>query len=304
MKKKKWVFFLFCFLTSVACIEFYMRSYWGFCDTILMRVDNDYEYIAQPNQDRFRFRHKIFYNEYSMRSKPLSTSDSIRILGFGDSVINGGTQTDNDSLATSLIENHLCNQLGISIRCLNISAGSWGPDNCFAYLKKHGNFGADIIFLVISSHDAYDNMDFEKIVGEHVSFPTHQYSLAIAELFDQYLIPWLKGIIKYGGGKNEDDPISKEDVFNSGIINFFDYSVEHNIPFFIYLHPEITEVRLDKYNDQGQRIISFCKEHNICLLKGLDYEINESMYRDVIHLNEKGQRFLMNQLLNKINEII
>lgn len=37
---------------------------------------------------------------------------------------------------------------------LNISAGSWGPDNCAAYLKHYGLFGAKAMSLLVSSHDA------------------------------------------------------------------------------------------------------------------------------------------------------
>jgi hypothetical protein len=87
-----------------ASIEIYLRYYWGFCDTVLTQESDKFEYIAQPNQHRFRFKKHVRYNEYSMRSDSLSASDSIRILGFGDSVLNGGVQTEQDSLATSIIE--------------------------------------------------------------------------------------------------------------------------------------------------------------------------------------------------------
>jgi hypothetical protein len=88
-------------------IEIYLRCYWGFCDTVLTQENDKFEYIAQPNQNRFRFRKHIRYNEYSMRSNSLRTSDSLRILGFGDLVLNGGIQTEQDSLATYVIESVL-----------------------------------------------------------------------------------------------------------------------------------------------------------------------------------------------------
>ena len=39
-------------------IEVFLRLYFGFCDAVLMKEDPDFEYIAQPNQKRFRFRNK------------------------------------------------------------------------------------------------------------------------------------------------------------------------------------------------------------------------------------------------------
>ena len=86
-----------------------------------------------------------------------------RILVFGDSVLNGGSLTDHKKLATTLLEKSLQKSCDPLIRVLNISAGSWGPDNAFSYLKKHGDFNASAIVLFFSSHDAHDNMYHEKI---------------------------------------------------------------------------------------------------------------------------------------------
>lgn len=63
-------------------------------------------------------------------------------------------QTDQDSLATSLFSAETGTQM------LNMSAGSWGPDNWAAYLRHYGLFDAKGFFLVVGSHDAHDNMDF------------------------------------------------------------------------------------------------------------------------------------------------
>ena len=171
--------------------EVILREGWGFCDTVLMQESERYEYIAQPNQDRMRFRHHVIYNSLSMRSSELQKG-SVRILGLGDSVINGGVLTDQDSLATTLLSSALSDTLHQEVQILNISAGSWGPDNCNAYLEEKGYFDAKVMLLVVSSHDAYDNMDFKPTVGVHVSFPSKQYISAIVELFDRYLIPKVK----------------------------------------------------------------------------------------------------------------
>lgn len=301
MKKK--IFFVTIALLFVCLfVEIYLRFYWGFCDTVLMQEDEKFEYIAQPNQDRHRFRHHVYYNGLSMRSKPLKETERIRILGFGDSVINGGVQTDNESLATTLIEDSLTAKLNKNIRCLNISAGSWGPDNCYAYLSKYGSFNAEMILLVVSSHDAHDVMDFQKVVDSHVSFPSRQYPLAIAELLDRYLFPRIYKFLQKGKEKGEQDPIVKGTVFNPGFEEFYQYSLKNNIPLIVYLHPEKSEVVAREYNSQGKEIISFCEERNIPLIKELENGIDLSMFRDQIHINEKGQYHMMTLLIPEIEK--
>jgi hypothetical protein len=295
--KKKIIILAVTIIISIVFIETYLRCYWGFCDAVLTQESDKFEYIAQPNQDRFRFRKHIRYNEYSMRSDSLKSSDSVRILGFGDSVLNGGTQTEQDSLATSIIEHELSREYSESIRCFNISYGSWAPDNCFVYIKEYGNFDADLIFLVVSSHDAHDNMDFQKVVDIHPSYPSKQYLSAIYELIDRYIIP------RIFTKREEADHIVKGNVFNSGFLSFYRYTQEHNIPFFIYLHPDRKEMQEKKYDYQGYEIIKFCIDNNIPLLKGLDYE-DETCYRDGIHLNERRQKILLSILFAQIKNSI
>ncbi len=285
----------------VISVEIYLRYYWGFCDIILIQEDPDFEYIAQPNQTRFRFRHHVKYNEYSMRSEPLKKTDKIRILGFGDSVINGGALTDQDSIATTIIEKELTKKYGDDIRCLNISAGSWGPDNCYAYLEKYGDFDAELIFLVVSSHDAHDNMTFEKSVDVHPGAPSKQAFSAIYELFNRYLLPWKvtsKSITKEYQG-----PIVKGNEFNTGFSSFFQYTKSKDIPFFIYLHPDKLEVVNQKYDYQGDKIIQFCSENDIPLVQGILFE-NESMFRDGIHPNKYGQKIMAKALLAEIEKLL
>ena len=166
-------------LVLVLCcfLELFLRSYFGFCDTVLMQQSSKYEYIAKPNQERFRFRSEINYNSLSMRSDEIN-SDAVIILGFGDSVLNGGVLTSNEDLATTQLSKSLTKKMNKPVQFLNISAGSWGPDNCFAYLLEKGNFNAKGIYLFVSSHDAYDTMNFEKIIDKSVSFPSKQYKIA------------------------------------------------------------------------------------------------------------------------------
>ncbi len=291
----KWFHFLLIAVFIIFLVEIFLRSYYGFCDTVLIREDKEYEYIAEPNQDRFRFRNHVTYNSFSMRSPQVDSSATI-ILGFGDSILNGGTQTDQDSLATNILTKVLTQQFQTKIQFLNISAGSWGPDNCFAYLKKHGNFGAKKIVLFVSSHDAYDNMSFNKVVDVHESYPSKQYFSAIYEAIDRYIIP---RIVKPKKNISDAEKLAinkrqKDSHFNTGFASFLNYCKTNKIPFSIYLHADKQELKAGDYNDQGKDIIKFATDHNVPIVLDLKNGLSASDFRDNIHINSQGQRRMAN----------
>ena len=221
---------------------------------------------------------------------------STKILGFGDSVINGGAVTEHDSLATSILSDTLSKISHSNFQFLNISAASWGPDNCFAYLKKHGDFNAKRIILFVSSHDAYDNMEFRKLVGVSTSYPDQQYKLAIYELLDRYLLPRLFKNYHEELAINETNLVKP---FNPGFESFHQYALEKQIPFTLYLHAEVSELKEQKYNQEGQDIIKFAKANNIEIIEDL-HQLSLDDYRDHIHLNTKGQRSMAMLVLPSI----
>lgn len=309
MKKKlvskKWITISVSLLVLFVFVEIILRYVFGFCDAVLYQSSPAYEYIAQPNQHRYRFFSHIDYNSYSQRSEEPDSTKTI-VLGLGDSVILGGTMLDQDSVATTLFSKETGMQM------LNISSGSWGPDNCAAYLKEKGTFGAKAMVLVCSSHDAFDVMSHIPVVGIYPNYPDKQYKLAIWEVIDRYLMPRIK---VYFRGKQLLDPDaqvvekvkSDEGVankalnFDPGFDQLLQISDEKHILFFIYLHPEVGEVMSRKYKEGGLKIMEWAKTHHIKLIDGLNEGVTVDMYRDVIHLNEKGQRNLANSLKKMIN---
>lgn len=300
MKNRKWKritnFLLIvsgCFVLS----EIYLRSYWGFCDSVLMMESKKYEYIAKPKQDRFRFRNQVRYNSFSMRS-PEPDSNAYKILGFGDSIINGGVMVDQDSLSTTLLSFELARVLNEKVQVLNIGSGSWGPDNNFAYLQEKGNFGAKMIFLVVSSHDAFDNMDFTPVIDKVIRYESKQYKLATWELIDKYLLP------KIAAPSSTEEVIYKNGrAFNTGFENFYNYCKSNGLPFFLYLNPDRNELTEKKYNWQGQLIIDFCSKREIPLIQGIKTTCPED-YRGIIHMNNSGQRHMAAAILPQIQSMI
>lgn len=267
--------------------EIALRKIWGFAHAPLYQENAAYEYIVQPNQDGVRFGKHYHYNSYSQRSEEPDSTKHI-VLGLGDSVIFGGAMIDQDSIATMLFSKET------GLQMLNISAGSWGPDNCAAYLYEKGTFGAKAMYLITSSHDAYDVIDHQKVVGRHPSYPDKQYFCAWAELIGRYLLP---KIIKKNHRDDPDQEVLKGMItkngtmFNPGFSQLKQIADSMKIPFYVCLHPERKEVELGHYNKQGQEIIDWCLKNNVTLIKELDEGIKQEMYRDNIHLNEKGQRF-------------
>lgn len=299
MIKKRKVYIIVS-LCLIVFVELILRYVFGFCDAVLYQPSPAYEYIAQPNQHRYRFFSHIDYNSYSQRSDEPDSTKTI-VLGLGDSVIFGGTMLDQDSIATTLFSKETGMQM------LNISSGSWGPDNCAAYLKEKGTFGAKAMVLVCSSHDAFDVMSHIPVVGIYPNYPDEQYKLAIWEVIDRYLMPRIK---VYFSGKQLLDPdaqvvekvksdegVAKKALnFDPGFDQLLQISEEKHIPFFIYLHPEVSEVMSRKYKEGGLMIMEWAKTHHVELIDGLNEGVTVDMYRDVIHLNEKGQRNLANSL--------
>lgn len=292
MKKKKIV----CIVASTAIImiatELLLRTIWGLANAPLYYESGAYEYMTLPNQDGYRFGNHYHYNSFSQRSEEPDSIKTI-VLGLGDSVINGGVQIDQDNLATSLFSAETGMQM------LNISAGSWGPDNCAAYLKEKGLFGAKAIFLLVSSHDAYDNMDFQKVVGLYHSYPNKQYLLALGELIGRYIWPRTIRLLLSGGQNDDPDKqvlngigIRKNGkLFNPGFAQLKNMADSANIKFIICLHPDQEELTTKKYNEQGQKIIKWCETNRVQLINELNEGITKEMYRDGIHTNVKGQRF-------------
>lgn len=336
--------FLIAIVVLAGITEVVLRVKYGFCNSPLYVSDPDFEYIYAPNQDVKRFGQVLRTNSLSMRNEEVLPTDSLVILLIGDSVVNGGSLTDQDSIASTLLEKRFLKDFNKRVRVLNISAGSWGPDNIAAYLKKYGTFKAKLMCLVTSSHDAHDIMSPQSPVGIDPGWPDKQYKVALYELWDRYR--WMffyfldtMFLSPEPEPKEEKIAIIKPDVtdsahvasdakavedtveakklneagirksgltFNPGYEQLYQMAKQQNIPMFIYLHPEISEIDLGHFNDQGQEIIAFAKEKNIRLIDEFKFGVSKERYRkmDVVHFNSQGQIFLADNLYPLFQEYL
>lgn len=298
------IYYLAILLIILVGGEFILRHFMGLTQAPLYFESDKYEYMACPNQDGYRFGNHYYYNSYSQRSEEPDTTKQI-ILGLGDSVIFGGVQTDQDSLATTIFTKET------GIQMLNISAGSWGPDNCAAYLREKGLFHAKAMFLLVSSHDAHDNMTFEPVVGIHPSYPKENYKLAYWELLERYILP---RIFKKKSKKLDPDQqvnantgidIKKDGkFFNPGFQQLKEIADSIHIPLIMYLHADAKELKNGEYNEQGKEIIKWAETNHVTLIRELEYKFTSDLYRDGIHLNEKGQGKLAQIMIKNIPQYL
>jgi lysophospholipase L1-like esterase len=181
---------------ALVVVELVARFYIGLGDPPLLMSDPQLEYLYQPNQTCRRFHNLIHYNAYSMRSDDFAlrkrSPEELRVIVVGDSVVNGGAQTDQSELATSILARELTGELARPVVVGNVSAGSWGPDNELAYLQRYGMFDADVLVIVVSSHDYADVATFEPLVGVVRDMPDRKPLTATGELWTRYVWPWLQ----------------------------------------------------------------------------------------------------------------
>lgn len=299
MKNRFWrKIFVACLI--IVAVELILRII-GFGDIPVYYSSTHYEYALKPNQHMNRFGNNIHINAAGMRSDVLQKGE-MRVLKFGDSVLHGGVATDQSELASQLLEDELKTQMP-AVRVLNVAAGSWGPDNAYAWMQEHSDFQARAIVLVFSSHDWQDQMTFRKVVGEVPFYPNSQPALAITDASRWIYSRWFSEV-------NWDDLEENEEItyqrgkFNRGWQQFVDYCSGKNIPLVVYHHADLEEVQNKTWSKKGAKLESFLAGKRVSYLSGLDSGMDSGDFRDEIHLTPSGQRKLAASINPVLTEIL
>lgn len=279
-------------------LELLLRFGWGIGNPPLYIADPDFEYIYAPNQNITRRGNRVITNARSMRSHPLRKDDRLRIMKIGDSVIHGGGATDHDSLASSRLEHTLSEHFQENIRVLNVSAGSWGPDNALAYLNRFGHFDSKILVMVFSSHDLKDRMTHYPIVGLDPGFPSQRPLLALQEIWDRKVAPKLKGEPEYDESAWNKLIRANADT-NEGWQGLIDYGQSNAMEIIVYLHPTQQELKAGEFDTNGKYLLQWLNSQRISVLTGFG-QMKGWGYRDDIHLNSQGQAMLYQGLLEPL----
>jgi hypothetical protein len=183
-------------LLTVIAGELALRFIVGLGDPPLYQPDPAIEYLMVPGSYK-RFGNTVFVNSAHMRSCESSirraSSNERGVLVIGDSVVNGGSLTDQADLATELMP-HIAEQRGwkVPLRVCNVSAGSWGPGNMLAFVQRYGSFGCSEVVIVLNSADLHDVPTFSELGPEH---PTARPCCAIEELFRNYGRRFIRGAV-------------------------------------------------------------------------------------------------------------
>ena len=226
---------------------------------------------------------------------------------FGDSFLNGGNQTDHAVLATTVLQNSL-SETKDKVVVGNISAGSWGPGNWLAYAKEYGFFEADIVVLLISSHDYADNPTFQPLNPN--THPTEKPISAFFEGITRYLPRYLPRL-GVSGASNEPDRFeenAKEQEILKGLEDlrgFLEQAKKKSTKVLVLQHFEKKEIERGFAYDGNQRIKEVCESMALSPISLEPYfrrsvEFGKNPYRDNIHPNQIGQQLIANAILENM----
>lgn len=261
-------------------------------------VEDEYcEYKLAPNQNFTRFHATYITNNYGMRSGSVSKKDKKRVLLIGDSVLNGGSRIDQDDLLSTKLQVFLNNISKDQIGVYNISAGSWGPENAYQFVKNYVDFKFDMAILIFSSHDYNDNMHHRKVVGEQVPWPDKKPISAITDAFGNYFIPKLNSVL----GTTADHYLNGFDdsEINPGWLAFNNLFKKSKIKYLTYIHPDKKELQNNSYNEKGKKLVHYLDSLDIPIINGLNYE-KAANYSDNIHVTKESHLILADVMFNAI----
>ena len=290
--------------------ELIARYYFGLGTPPLSVAHPSIEYMFKPDQNVYRFGNHIIINHYGMRSPPFAehSADEFRIMVFGDSVLNGGSQTDHASLATTILQERLAEKTGQKVVVGNISAGSWGPGNWLAYVKEYGFFDANVVALIISSHDYADNPQFSPL--DWRTHPTSRPACALSDGITRYLPRFLLRFTMNSKSKATAIFTEKvaEDKVEIGLQDLKEFLVlaKKNSTFVLVLqHWETSEIERGEAGPGNERIREVCEAigiYSVTLKKYFEQSIQNgnNPYRDNIHPNQIGQQLIAKALLENM----
>jgi len=264
----------------------------GLGDPPLFVPDAKIEYLNKPGTYR-RFGHPIHINQWSMRSPDFgarkATTDELRLLIVGDSVVFGGAWMRDEDTATSKLAIRLEQASGRPVVVANISAGSWGPPNQLAFLERFGDFDADAIIVVWNSHDAWDVPLFAPLGPEN---PTATPPSALGELVTRYGLPRLTREAAVAAPNTS----QRADESLRAARSILEFARERRIPIGVVLHS--TRPELNQTSVEGLELFRKLAESEdapvfmTSAVLRTPFGQGKDIYKDDIHPSPVGQTLL------------
>ena len=312
-RKIKWL--LLFLVAFIAGGELFARFYLGLGSPPLWESHPTIAFLFKPNQRVHRFGNLFITNRYAMRSDDFPPQKlnprELRILVFGDSVVNGGNLTDHSQLATTILAKHLSASLARPVVVGNASAGSWGPPNEIAYLRQFGFLDADLIILVLSSSDYDDTPTFAPL--DPLIRPTEAPVSALWEGITRYLPRFFNrpAVNEAGIVPNAGEIPNKRNIRTAleAEHEFLEMTKAEGVRILVVQHWTQSELEQEKAlagHDEIQRI---------AVASGVPlYDDNDKLtlyaksgrnpFRDDIHLNVNGQQALAELLEGMVNHVL
>lgn len=178
-----------CAVVVLAGAEFTARHF-GFGHSLLYRSSAS-GYELTPDQTVTRLGKTTHINQLGGRGPEIPSSPeigTIRILSIGDSVANGGTQI-NDSKTYPLLVGDCLGELGYKVDVLNVAAGGWAIQNEAAWLSSNGLHGASILLLEVNEKDLDQPFGDGSMLDQNPSFPSRQPVSGLTEILFRYVFP-------------------------------------------------------------------------------------------------------------------
>ncbi len=301
-------------LVLLIAAEVFLRVRYGLGDPPLSIADREIEYLFAPNQEVRRLGNRIHYNAHSMRADdfPKHKADprELRVLAIGDSVLNGGAQTDQANLATSILQRRLTDALGRPVVVGNVSAASWGPINQAAYVKRFGLFDADVLLIIISSHDYADFPTPEQEVGVQLGLPDRKPLLALQEVLIRYVWPRISGMTADATVPDERPPEQTHvDASLSALREMIDRARSSGAAVVVAQHWDLDEQSGKPMGPGHEMIRKLATDLGATVVQlGPAFraarEAGEEPMRDVIHPNTSGQRVIAEGLFDVLFEVL
>ncbi|WP_332748485.1 SGNH/GDSL hydrolase family protein [Hydrogenophaga sp.] len=288
------------------------RTLLGLGTPPLYEADAGFEYRMLPNQDVQRFGNHIMVNRWGMRSIDFENHkthpDELRVMVFGDSVVNGGSQIDQSELGTTLLRTALQQRLSRPVNVGNISTGSWGPGNWLAYAERFGFFDADVVLLVLGSGDHADNPTFAPLGADH---PTQAPALALQEAMQRYLPRYLARYLpqqlRAWSAEPSVTPMDKlaAEASARGLGDLQAFLMKASAEgrrVMVLHHPDRNETASGQYLEGHSQIRSLVQalELPFIELRTPYLSAGTEVYRDDIHHSAQGQRVMAHALFNAV----
>jgi hypothetical protein len=297
--------------------ELFARFYLGLGDPPLSQTHPTIEYLYKPNQRLHRFGNLFVTNRYGMRSDDFPPQKvrprEFRVMVYGDSVINGGTLTDQSRLATTLLQESLTKRLQRPVVVGNASAGSWGPPNELAYLEQFGLLDADLVILELSSEDFVDSPTFEPL--DPLTHPTDAPWSAVWEGVTRYLPTYLESRRPpqrfVAAGSDPAEPINPQNAKEclSAEREFLRIAADAGVPAIVLQHWRESELHRGRPDPGHAEIFQVATEARVPVYQDVDafrklINASHSPYRDDIHPNVEGQEALAEIFLDIVQHAV